>query len=59
MYAVFYKRKRNFWKNIDFGSVALTFHYGGCFNASLSRYTFKFILHLKVDSEKITGPNQC
>ena len=28
-----------FWKNVKFGSVALAFHYGSCFNAGLSRYT--------------------
>ena len=28
-----------FCKNVKYGSVALAFQYGSCFNASLSRYT--------------------
>ena len=30
---------KEFCKNIKFGSVALAFLYGSCFNASLSYYT--------------------
>ena len=33
------QEKTKFCKNVDFGSVALAFHYGSCFDASLSRYT--------------------
>ena len=48
MYAELYKRKRSFCKNVNFGSVALAFHYGSCFNASISRYTLKiYFLYLK------------
>ena len=47
MYAARYKKKRSFWKNVNFGLVALAFHYGSCFNASLSRLLCKFILYLK------------
>ena len=39
MYAVLYKRKRSFCKNVNLGSVTLAFHYGSCFDASLLRYT--------------------
>ena len=38
MYAVLCKRKRSFCKNFKFGLFILAFHYGSCFNASLSRY---------------------
>ena len=31
--------KTEFCQNVKFGSVALAFHYGSSFNASLSRYT--------------------
>ena len=31
--------KTKFCKNVKIGSVALAFHYGSCFNASLPRYT--------------------
>ena len=47
MYAAFYNRKRSFYKNVDFGLVALAFHYGSCVNASISHYTCKFILYLE------------
>ena len=39
MYTALYKRKWNFSKSVNFGSVALAFHYGICFNAGLSRYS--------------------
>ena len=39
MYATLYTSKRRFWKSVNFGLVALTFHYGSFFNASLPRYT--------------------
>ena len=39
MYTAFDKRKENFCENVNFGSVALAFHYSSFFNASLSRYT--------------------
>ena len=32
------KKKQSFGKNVNFGMVALSFHYGSCCNASLSRY---------------------
>ena len=35
----FTRENRSFCKNVNFGLVALAFHYGSCFNASLSRYT--------------------
>ena len=47
MYAALYKRKRSFCKNVNFGLVVLPFYYGSCFNASMLRYTCKFILYLK------------
>ena len=56
MYAGLYKRKRSFCKNVNFGSVALAFHYGSCSNVSLSRYTlqiyfvFKKLMWLQLDS---------
>ena len=36
-----------FCKNTKFGTVALGFHYGSCFNASLSHYTLKFYFVFK------------
>ena len=40
MYITLYKRKRSFWKNVNFASVVLALHYGSSFNASLLRYIF-------------------
>ena len=39
--------KTKFCKNVKFDSVALAFHYGSCFNSSLSRYTCNFTLSSK------------
>ena len=52
-----FTRKKSFCKNVTFSSVALIFQYGGCFNASLSRYAMQIYFVLKVNSEKITGPS--
>ena len=39
MCTALYKRKWSFSKSVNFGSVSSAFHYGICFNASLSRYS--------------------
>ena len=39
MYTALYKRKWSFSKSVNFGSISSAFHYGICFNASLSRYS--------------------
>ena len=33
------REKMEFCKNVKFYSVVLAFHYGSCFNATLSHYT--------------------
>ena len=62
MYTALYMRKRSFYKNVNFGSVALGFHYGSCFNASLSRYTlqiyFVFILRKQQVQTSVNCPMQ-
>ena len=40
-------KKWSFWKNVNFGLVALAFHYGNCLNATLSRYTLKIYFVFK------------
>ena len=47
MYAALYTRKWSFCKKTNFGSVALEFHYGSCFSASLSRYTLQNYFEFK------------
>ena len=54
MYAALYTRKRSFCKNDNFGLVALEFHYGSCFNASLSRYTFDCFNCISVNTNPIS-----
>ena len=47
MQAALYTSKQSFWKNINFGSVTLAFHYRSFFNASSSRHTFQIYLVFK------------
>ena len=48
-----------FCKNVKFGLVALAFHYGSCFNVSLSRHTLEiYFAFKKLILKKIAGPNQ-
>ena len=46
MQAALYTTKRRFCKNVNFGPVALAFHYGICFNASLSTLFFVNLFYI-------------
>ena len=58
MHAAPYMRKRNFLKNLKFGSVVLESHYVTCFNASVLRYTTLLIYFtFKIYSWENNRPN--